>query len=218
MPEPVVLLTGFEPFGGDDANPSQDVVRALDRGVVNGHRIEGVLLPVAFAPVPSLLEALLAHHQPALVLALGQAGGRSGLSIERVALNLADARIADNAGAQPMDQPVLAGAPAAYFSSLPVKAMAARLRAQGIPADLSLSAGTYVCNQVFFTLAHLLATRHAGARGGFIHVPWLPAQAARQPCGGPSMALATMVEGVRAALECALQLELDERLVGGAVC
>ena len=150
-----------------------------------------------------------------LVLATGQAGGRSELAIERVAANLIDARIADADGVQPIDEPVIADAPAAYFSTLPVKAMLARLRVLGIPAGLSQSAGAYVCNQTFYALAHLVATRYRGTRAGFVHVPWLPEQAARHQ-GQPSMALETMIAGIRAAIECAVATRRDLRIAGGS--
>jgi pyroglutamyl-peptidase len=211
-----ILLTGFESFGGEPVNPSQAIVAALDGAALGGHRVAGALLPVAFAATRARLEALLEAHRPSLVVALGQAGGRSALSLERVAVNLIDARIADNAGLQPIDEAVIDDAPPAYFSTLPVKAIEAHLRGLGIPAACSLSAGTFVCNQVFFLLAHLLATRHRRARGGFVHVPWLPEQAARHR-GEPSMALETMVAGVRAALECALATVDDLRVAGGAI-
>jgi pyroglutamyl-peptidase len=149
-----------------------------------------------------------------LVLALGQAGGRSEISLERVAVNLIDARIADNDGLQPIDVPVVADAPAAYFTSLPSKAIVARLRERGIPAGPSLSAGSFVCNQVFFAITHLIATRLPQSRGGFVHVPWLPQQAAHHP-GQPSMALVTMIEGVRAAIECAISVREDIGTSGG---
>jgi pyroglutamyl-peptidase len=207
-------LTGFEPFGGERINPSQEIVRALEGATIAQHRVVGAILPVVFAATLPLLEDLIAAHRPALVLALGQAGGRSALSIERVAVNLVDARIADNDGAQPIDVPVVAGAPNAYFSTLPVKAITARLRTLGIPVAPSLSAGTFVCNQVFYALAHLLATRHPHARGGFVHVPWLPEQAAHHP-EAPSMALDTMIAGVRAAIECTLTTQDDLRVSGG---
>lgn len=212
-----ILLTGFEPFDGEVDNPSQRIVEALDGTHVGGYRIVGALLPVAFEATLPLLERLLERHRPALVLALGQAGGRCELSLERVAVNLVDARIPDNAGCQPVDVPVVADAPAAYFSTLPLKAIRAHLQASGVPAALSLSAGMYVCNQVFFALAHLLATRYPGARSGFVHVPWLPEQAARRP-GQPSMALETMVAGVRAVLECALATREDSAVAGGEIC
>lgn len=212
--EPTVLLTGFEPFGGERINPSRELVRVLDGEIVNGHRVTTAVLPVVFSSTLPMLEALFETHRPMLALAIGQAGGRSELSIERVAANLIDARIPDGVGRQPVDEPVIAGAPDAYFSTLPVKAMLARLRALGIPAVLSQSAGLYVCNQVFFALAHLVATQYPGVRAGFIHVPWLPEQAAHHP-GQPSMALETMVDGARAALECAIATRRDLRFAGG---
>ena len=212
---PTILLTGFEPFGGERINPSQEIVRALDGEVMAAHRVVGAILPVAFAATVPMLEDLLDSRRPALVLALGQAGGRSGISLERVAVNLVDARIADNEGLQPLDEAVLAGAPGAYFTGLPVKAIEARLSALGIPAELSLSAGSYVCNQVFFALAHLAATRYPRMRSGFVHVPWLPQQAAAR-AGEPSMALATMIAGVRAALECAITTPGDLHVIDGA--
>lgn len=210
-----VLLTGFEPFGGERINPSAEIVRALEGEIVNEHRIVTAILPVAFASTLPMFEALLETHRPALALATGQAGGRSELTIERVAANLIDARIADADGARPIDEPVVMEAPAAYFSTLPVKAMLARLRVLGIPAALSQSAGSYVCNQAFYALAHLVATRYRGTRAGFMHVPWLPEQAARHH-GQPSMALETMVAGVRAAIECAIATRRDLRIAGGS--
>lgn len=214
QPSPV-LVTGFSPFGGDDVNPSQLIAQALDGQTVQRRRIIGAVLPVTFAAAVAALDELIDAHRPVLVVALGQAGGRSELSFERVAINLVDARIADNAGDQPIDQPVIAGAPAAYFSTLPVKAMQADLQAIGIPSALSTSAGTFVCNQVFFALAHAIATRLPTARGGFIHVPWLPEQATRNP-GQPSMALATMIAGVHKAIDCALTTGRDAVRVGGS--
>jgi pyroglutamyl-peptidase len=213
-PKQTILLTGFEPFDGETINPSQEIVRALDGEIIDAHRVVGAILPVTFAATLPMLDKLLDTHHPALVLALGQAGGRSEISLERVAVNLIDARIADNAGMQPIDEAVIADAPGAYFSSLPVKAIGARLRGLGIPAAPSLSAGSFVCNQVFFVLAHLIATRHPRSRGGFIHVPWLPQQTAHHP-GQPGMALETMIVGVRAALECAIATTHDLRVTGG---
>ena len=213
--EPTVLLTGFEPFGGERVNPSAEIARALEGAIVNGHRVITAILPVAFAATLPALEALLETHRPELAIATGQAGGRSELAIERVAANLIDARMADADGQQPIDEPVIADAPAAYFSTLPVKAMLARLRALGIPAGLSQTAGAYVCNQAFYALAHLVATRYRGTRAGFIHVPWLPEQAVRHH-GQPSMALETMIAGVRAALECAIATRRDLRIAGGS--
>lgn len=212
---PVVLVTGFDAFGGERCNPSQEIARALDGASIAGHRIVGATLPTEFARALPTLDALLARHKPALVLALGLAGGRSEIALERLAVNLIDARIADNAGMQPVDVHIVENAPNAYFSTLPVKAMLARLRKAGIPATLSLSAGSFVCNQVFFGLAHALATRYPRTRGGFVHVPSLPEQAARLP-GTPSMALETMIAGVRLCLQVALTTRKDARYAAGS--
>jgi pyroglutamyl-peptidase len=212
---PTVLLTGFEPFGGESENPSQQIARALDGSVIAGHRVVAATLPTEFARVAGALEALIVRHRPTLVLAVGQAGGRAEISLERVAINLIDARIPDNAGAQPVDEPVIPGAPNAYFSTLPLKAMLRALQAAKIPAVLSHTAGTFVCNHVFYALAHRLARGRRKVRGGFIHVPYLPAQAARHP-GAPSLPLATMIEAIRICLEMALTTRDDLRVAGGA--
>ena len=221
----MILLTGFEPFGGFGVNPSWEVARALD-GERIGHAVVAARqLPCVFGDAASVLGAAIDELKPALVLALGQAAGRGDFSIERVAINIDDARIADNAGAQPIDTPVIAGAPAAYFASLPIKAMVAALREAGYPASVSHSAGTFVCNHAFFALMHALARRPGegdkraallGARGGFMHLPLLPQQAARAP-GQPSLPLATMIDGVRLALRCALSVREDRHESGGSI-
>lgn len=212
-----VLLTGFEPFGGDAINPSAELVALMEGETINGHRVATAVLPCCFAEVRPALGAAIARHAPVLVLAIGQAGRRARLSFERVAVNLVDARIADNAGAQPVDEPVLAGAPPAYFTTLPVKAMEAACTAAGVPAELSLSAGTYVCNAAFFLLMHHLATHAPGVRGGFLHIPWLPAQAATRRHGA-AMELATMAAGVRVAVAAAIDTRADLRVPAGTIC
>lgn len=214
MNKPCVLLTGFERFDGEPVNPSEEIVRRLDGKTTSDHVIVGAILPVAFAEAPQVLAELIDRHRPALVIALGQAGGRAELSIERVAINLIDARIADNADLQPIDVEVVAHAPPAYYSSLPVKAINAELAERGIPAALSLSAGSFVCNQVFYWVCHLLSNDYPGTRGGFIHVPWLPEQALRHP-GQPSLPLETMIAGVHAAIECSLRTGQDLHVAGG---
>jgi len=197
-----ILLTGFEPFGGEPINPSWEVARALHGQVIGRATVQARCLPTAFGEAPEVLALALAELQPVLVVALGQASGRAEVSIERVAVNLIDARIADNAGQRPQDQPVRADAPAAYFSTLPIKAMRDALRAAGHPAGLSLSAGAFVCNQVFFELQHQLAGQ--GVPSGFIHLPTLPEQAARAQPSVPSMGLAAQIDAVRLALAVAL--------------
>ncbi len=216
MSAPCVLLLGFEPFADELINPSAEIVRQLDGAMIGAHRVVSAVLPVAFADAPLRLAEALDRSRPELVIALGQAGGREEISLERVAINLIDARIPDNAGMQPIDVEVLSGGPGAYFSTLPLKAIRAELQRCGVPVSLSLSAGSYVCNQVFYWLAHLLATEHANVRGGFIHVPWLPEQASRHP-GESGMSLGLMVNGVVAAIECTLRTSTDLAVSGGSL-
>ncbi|MBO9512889.1 MAG: pyroglutamyl-peptidase I [Variovorax sp.] len=214
--DPRILVTGFEPFDRDTVNPSWEVARALDGWVCEGAEVKAVRLPCVFGRAIEALDGALAEARPALIVALGLAGARAEISPERVAINVDDARIPDNAGRRPVDAPVVAGAPTAYFSTLPIKAIVRDLRAAGVPASVSNSAGTFVCNHVFFALMHRLATRHelASARGGFVHLPCLPEQAARLP-GVPSMALATQVEGLRTLLRTAYTVRHDVREEGG---
>jgi pyroglutamyl-peptidase len=211
---PSLLLTGFEPFGDDPDNPSWEAVRRLHGRVVAGHRVVAVRLPVAFGSSLRVLRGAIRETRPALVLCVGLAGGRAQLSLERIAINVDDARIPDNAGQQPVDAPIIEGGPAAYFSTLPLKAMLLALRESGIPAEVSQSAGTYVCNHVFYGLMHALRTRPA-VRAGFVHIPYAPEQAARHP-GAPSLATDTVVKGLRRALRTALRTRADARFAAGA--
>ncbi|HNE60095.1 MAG TPA: pyroglutamyl-peptidase I [Ottowia sp.] len=209
---PVVLVTGFDPFGGDALNPSWLLAERLHWRRVSGHVVQAAQLPTRFADSLPRLYALLAQWRPALVVCLGLAASRAALSIERVAINVQDARIPDNAGAQPVDEPVVAGAPAAYFSTLPIKAMRRAMLAAGVPAEVSQTAGTFVCNHVFYGLMHHLATRRGlqRTRGGFIHVPPL---AEHGPQGLP---LEQMVEGLRTGIRAALGTTGDIRQGAGA--
>jgi pyroglutamyl-peptidase len=213
---PTVLVTGFEPFEKDSVNPSWEAARALDGWDAGQAVVHARRLACVFGSALRQLDAAIDELKPQLVLCLGLAGGRFEFTPERVAINVDDGRIADNAGHQPIDVPVVPGAPAAYFSTLPIKAVVRDLRAAGIPASVSNSAGTFVCNHVFFGLMHRIATRPVatGMRGGFIHVPYLPEQAARLP-GQPSMALETMVAALRLAVTTSLSVHEDARETGG---
>lgn len=215
MTFPQILLTAFEPFGGDPINPSLLIAQALDGEVVAGAQVVAVELPCVFHRALSALDEALLRTRPVLAVALGLAAGREGLSIERVAINVDDARIPDNAGAQPVDEPIIEGGPAAWFSTLPIKAIAAELNAAGVPASVSQTAGTFVCNHVFYGLQQRLAG--TGVRCGFIHVPLLPEQAAQYP-GKRVVSLEEQVRGVRLALQVAMSHQgADLRAVGGAV-
>lgn len=206
-----VLVTGFEPFGDETLNPTAQILERLQ--APPGVTLERLVLPVVFGRSRHLLENAIETFQPDIVLALGQAGGRALVSLERVAINLDDARIPDNAGQQPVDTAVIEGGPAAYFSTLPVKRMLAALLEAGIPAHVSQSAGTYVCNHVMYGLLHTLEA-HPGTRGGFIHVPFLPEQAARH--GAPSLGLDLQVRAIELCLEVACSPAPDITLAAGA--
>ncbi len=212
-----ILLTGFEPFGGETVNPSWQVASALDGQRIGGATVVAVQLPCVFAAALPALHAALASHQPHWVLALGLAGSRSAISVERVAVNLVDARIPDNAGAQPVDEPVLAGGPAAYFTGLPAKAIVAGLQQAGYRAELSHTAGSFVCNQVFYGLMHALSLgAGSGVRGGFIHLPPLPEQADCHLQSRP-MALDEQVAALRLAVEMLVADTPELRVVGGRI-
>jgi len=210
------LVTGIEPFDGETINPSWEAVRVLDGEEIDGHLVVARQLPCVIAEVGAVLTAAIEELDPVLVLCLGQAGGRADISIERVAINVVDARIPDNAGRQPVDEPVIAGGPAAYFSTLPIKALVRALRDAGIPASVSQTAGTYNCNAIFYALSHHIATRRPRLRGGFIHVPYLPSMATRHP-GAPSLARETVTQAVRIMAATALAVASDIKAGGGAV-
>ncbi|WP_298212487.1 pyroglutamyl-peptidase I [Acidovorax sp.] len=212
-PERVILLTGFDPFGGDPLNPSWFIAQALHGQRIAGHVVVAAQLPTVFGQSLQQLAALVHGLQPALTVCLGLAGGRGGLSMERIGINIDDARIPDNIGAQPIDTPVAADGPAAYFASLPVKAMLRAVQRAGVPCEVSQTAGTFVCNHVLYGLLHLLAqgAGPAGARGGFVHVPWLTGQ------GTPHLPLRDMVRGVHAALWAAVLAPQDIALQAGAI-
>lgn len=209
-----ILLTGFEPFGGEAINPSWEMIRELDGQSIAGHEVRVAKLSCVFGIALQEVGSLLAIYRPALTLCFGQAGGRAEISLERIAINVDDARIPDNAGRQPIDEPVVANGPAAYFSTLPIKAMVAALRHADIPASVSQTAGTFVCNHVFYGLSHLIATDYPGARSGFVHVPFLPYQAARHP-HMPCMSLETMKQAVPILIHTALATAHDIKMVGG---
>jgi pyroglutamyl-peptidase len=208
-----VLLTGFEPFNKATINPAWEAVRALEGWSGDGFRVEVRQLPCVFGVANEVLRQAVDQVRPDLVIAVGQAGGRAELSVERVAINVDDASILDNAGKQPIDAAIVADGPAAYFATLPIKAIVRTMRERGLVAGVSQTAGTFVCNHVFFGLMH--HTAGMPLRAGFIHVPFLPEQVAERP-GVPSMALEDIVAGLRTAVEVALAVERDVIDVGGA--
>ena len=191
-----VLLTAFEPFGGQRVNASKLAAEALDGRVIGGHRVVVVILPCVFGEAIAALKRAIRRVQPDLVIASGEAGGRAAITLERVAINVDDATIADNAGARPVDRAIAAGGPVGYWSTLPIKAIVSALKKRRIPAAVSQTAGTFVCNHVFYGLMQIVA-RRSGMRAGFVHVPYAPGQAGRK---FPTMPTTT----VRKALEVVL--------------
>lgn len=211
-----ILLTGFAAFGGEQTNPSWEAVRRLDgQKLPDGSRILAAQLPCEFGAALAVLENRIAQSGASVVVCVGQAGGRAELSLERVAINVDDARIPDNAGAQPIDSPVVAAGPVGYFSSLPIKAIVQSLRQKGIPAAVSQTAGTYVCNHVFYGLMHMAAAQASIRHAGFVHIPYLPEQAVAHP-GAASMSLQMMVDGLLTLLETTLSGSEDIRVTGGS--
>jgi pyroglutamyl-peptidase len=207
-----ILLTGFEPFGSDAVNPSGEAVRLIASRWSRPERLVTDVLPVTFRGSALRLAELLEKHRPDVVVATGLAGGRSRVSIERVGVNLLDARIPDNDGEQPVDEPSLPGGPAAVFSSLPVKAIVRDVAAAGVPVQASLTAGSYVCNHV---LVHAAAwAEGSGARAGFIHLPWAERQA---PHGEPELALGQSALAIETAIRTTLETADDVHAAGGAL-
>lgn len=196
-----ILVTGFEPFGGEDINPSWEAVRQLR--APEGTELVRLRLPVVFREAGEQLAAALRREQPDLVLCIGQAAGRDAITPERLGVNLMDAAIPDNAGFQPQEEPVIPGSPAAIFAHLPVAALAEAIRAAGVPAQVSNSAGLFVCNALLYRLLYEMETGYPQMRGGFLHVPCLPEQAERlgkeKPL--PSLELSRIVRGLQAALD-----------------
>lgn len=197
-----VLLTGFEPFNGATINPAWEAVRSFKGTVAEDYLVEILQLPCVFGQANRVLCGAVDEIKPDIVICVGQAGGRADLTVERVAINVDDAPITDNDGRQPVDAPIAAEGPAAYFASLPVKAIVGAMRECGLKASVSQTAGTFVCNHVFYGLMHHVAGK--AVQGGFIHVPYLPEQAAAFG-NAPSMALDEIVAGLKLAIEVAVR-------------
>jgi pyroglutamyl-peptidase len=198
-----LLLTGFPRFADVERNPSEQIVSALDGATIGGIEVVGRMLPVSAERTPGAVRAAIAETAPRLALMLGVAPGRAGLSVERTAVNLFDFPSPDNDGAQPVDVAIEAGAPVAYFATLPLRRIVEAWRAAGIPGYVSESAGLYLCNAAMYSALH--ATAAGGPAAGFLHLTSLPDEVAAQRTPGPSMPLATQIEGVRIALEASLE-------------
>jgi pyroglutamyl-peptidase len=200
MPAPVILVTGFEPFGAHAVNPTEGLAKAVDARAFGAARARSAVLPVHHAEAAPRVAALLAETDPVAVVHLGLAGGRARVALERGAVNLMDYEQPDNAGVRRAGEPCVPGGPAAYFATLPLPAILAALTAEGVPAYLSNTAGTYLCNQTLYTTLHAVSGRPRPPKVGLLHVPLLPAMVAAAGLEQPSMDFPLVLHAVEIAL------------------
>lgn len=193
-----LLFTGFDPFGGEKTNPSWETVQVLNGKSIQAWEVVCRELPTVFGRSIEILQQVIREEHPAAVICVGQAGGRPDITVERIGINVDDARIPDNAGQQPVDAPVVPGGPAAYWATLPVKGIVEVLKTAGIPASVSNSAGTFVCNHVLYGLLHHLNQQSELIPAGFIHIPYLPEQGIANP-GQPTMCRTVVIQALELA-------------------
>lgn len=211
-----VLITGFDPFGGEKINPALEAVKKVKEEIANAQVIK-VEIPTVFRKSLEALETAIETHKPDIVICIGQAGGRFDVTPERVAINLDDARIKDNEGNQPIDMPIYEDGEPAYFASLPIKAMVKEINDNGIPASVSNSAGTFVCNHIMYGLLYLIDKKYNNIKGGFIHVPFIPSQVVDKK-NTPSMSLEDITQGLECAIKAAIENSEDIKTIGGKIC
>ena len=203
-----VLITGFDPFGGETVNPAYEAVKLLPE-TIKGAEVIKIEIPTVYTKAGQAVEKAIEKHNPDVVINIGQAGGRSSITIEKVAINLAEARIKDNEGNQPMDQPLHEDGENAYFTNLPCKAVVNKLRENGIPSHISYTAGTFVCNDVMYHVLYLINKKYPNMRGGFIHVPYVMEQVVEKPVGTCAMAVETIAKGLELAIEAIVETKED---------
>ncbi|KON67730.1 pyrrolidone-carboxylate peptidase [Peribacillus butanolivorans] len=211
--EQKVLLTGFEPFGGERVNPSWEAVKQLHGEVIDDVTLVAEQIPTVFGKSVAVMEQLIQQHNPDIVICVGQAGGRLHITPERVAINIDDARIPDNQGNQPIDEPIADKGPVAYWSTIPIKRIVENMKESNIPASVSHTAGTFVCNHIFYGLMNYITRTSSSIRGGFIHIPFIPEQTINKEA--PSLSLETIVKGIKIAAVTAAKYESDIHTVGG---
>ena len=209
-----VLITGFDPFGGEPINPAWEAVKAM-KDEIAGATITKLQIPTVVNKSIAKVHEKMQELRPDIVLSIGQAGGRYDITPERVAINLDDARIKDNEGNQPIDLPIYDDGAPAYFSDLPIKAMVQHIREAGLPASVSNTAGTFVCNHLMYGVLYTLAKEYPGVRGGFMHVPFIPEQVVGRPAPAPSMNLKDIARGIEAAIAAIGEYEEDIRTAEG---
>lgn len=210
-----ILVTGFDPFGGESVNPAFEAVKLLP-DTIAGAEIIKLEIPTVFSKSGPAVEEGIQKYQPDAVINVGQAGGRSCVTVERVAINLAEARIPDNDGEQPMGEPLQADGESAYFATIPVNAIVENVRAHKIPCHVSYTAGTYVCNCVMYNVLHMAAKKYPNIRAGFIHVPFAAEQVVNKPNGTPFMSLEQIAKSLEYAIEATVNHTDDIKMVSGA--
>ena len=211
-----ILITGFDPFGNESVNPAYEAVKLLP-GEIAGAEIIKLEIPTVFNKCDAVVDEAIDKNSPDVVLSIGQAGGRFDISVERVAVNIADGRIPDNAGYQPIDEPIRKGGPNAYFASVPVKAMVEKIRGKGIPASVSYTAGSYVCNFIMYCVLHSIASKHKNIRAGFIHVPFMTSQGIGKPVNTPTMSIESIASAIAAAVEAIVENKSDIGTAEGTI-
>ncbi|WP_159648726.1 pyroglutamyl-peptidase I [Erysipelothrix aquatica] len=210
-----VLITGFDPFGGEAMNPAYEAVKLLP-DTIEGAEVIKLEVPTVFGKSIDVLEAAITEHQPDYVITVGQAGGRFGITPERVAINEDDARIKDNEGNQPIDEAIREDGAPAYFASLPIKAIVNNIKKAGLPASVSNSAGTFVCNHLMYGLLYLIQTKFPNVRGGFIHVPFATQQVVDKPTA-PALSIEQISKGLEIAIATTVTTAEDIKVQGGAI-
>ena len=211
-----ILVTGFDPFGGASINPAYEAVKKLPDTIKDAEIVK-LEIPTVFEKDGIVVKAAIEEYKPDVVLCIGQAGGRSHISVEKVAINLIEARIPDNDGQQPLGQPIYEDGEPAYFATIPVKAMVENVKQHGIPSSVSYTAGTYVCNDIMYRVLYMEAKEYPGMRGGFIHVPYLPEQAIDLPAGTPTMSAESIAQGLEYAIEAIIDNDVDLEIHAGEI-
>jgi pyroglutamyl-peptidase len=208
-----ILVTGFDPFGGEKVNPAIEAVKRLPDTIAGADIIKLEIPTVVYKSLKTI-DAAIAKYDPDTIISIGQAGGRPDITVERVGINCNDCRIPDNEGNQPIDEPVYADGPDAYFSLLPIKSMVAKIQSVGIPASVSDTAGTFICNHVLYGVRYLCEHKYPGKKSGFMHIPYMTSQAVGKR-NTPSMSLDEIVKGLTAAIEAVVTTETDIKVTGG---
>lgn len=211
-----ILVSGFDPFGGESINPSIEAVKCLPDTILEVEIIK-LEIPTVIGKSIDVLTQAVYDYKPDIVLCVGQAGGRSDITVERVAINVNDCRIKDNEGNQPIDEPIVSEGPDAYFLTLPIKSIVSNIQAQGIPASVSNTAGTFICNHVAYGMAHLAKTKYPNMKTGFIHIPFLAEQVTTK-FNMPSMSLELIVQALEVVIKTIIETNIDIKVTGGKIC